>query len=456
MLMPKRVKHRKVQRGRMRGNSKGGHQVAFGEYGLKALERGWITNRQIEAARVAMTRKIKRGGKVWINVFPDKPFTKKPAETRMGSGKGNPEGWVAVIKPGRVMFELAGVPEDLAREAIRLAGHKLPIKTKFVQPRGGLGVKGTEVHALDDHDLVERLKVAREEAFNLRFRHATGELENSAALGDARRDVARLLTVARQRGIDLRKELSVMAEEEKRDAEETAEPEATEEEAPQAEEPAAEEAAEGEAAGASDEAADDAEVPAAEERPKVKPLGLAAKPRTMPRCLPPRGARTRRRRSRRRGFRRRGSVPEGASKAPAIARVRPRPTAPLTRGEGCASGSSAAVRPPRAAGVTGPPSAPSVASRAPEPRPPSGRREPRKVRQGSVVSTGGDKTITVEIAIVRRHPTYEKVVRRTSRLRAHDEGNEAGEGDVVRVIECRPISRTKRWRLVEILERAPR
>ena len=106
--------------------------VQFGEYGLKALEGGWLTNRQIEAARIAMTRKIKRGGKVWINVFPDKPFTKKPAETRMGSGKGSPEGWVAVVKPGRVMFELAGVPEPLAREAMRLAGHKLPVKTKFV------------------------------------------------------------------------------------------------------------------------------------------------------------------------------------------------------------------------------------------------------------------------------------------------------------------------------------
>src|SRR5436189_2028191 len=132
MLMPKRVKHRKVQRGRRRGNTKGGHQVAFGEYGLKALEHGWITNRQIEAARVAMTRKIKRVGKVWINVFPDKPFTKKPAETRMGSGKGSPDGWVAVVKPGRVMFELAGVDEQLAREAMRLAGHKLPVRTKFV------------------------------------------------------------------------------------------------------------------------------------------------------------------------------------------------------------------------------------------------------------------------------------------------------------------------------------
>ena len=136
MLMPKRVKHRKVMRGRRKGNSKGGTAVTFGEYGLKSLDRGWITNRQIEAARVAMTRKMKRGGKVWINVFPDKPITKKPAETRMGKGKGNPEGWVAVIKPGRVMFEVSGVPEELAREAMRVAGHKLPIKTKFVAREG--------------------------------------------------------------------------------------------------------------------------------------------------------------------------------------------------------------------------------------------------------------------------------------------------------------------------------
>jgi small subunit ribosomal protein S3 len=132
MLAPKRVKHRKQHRGRRRGNSRGQLHVQFGEYGLKALEGGWLTNRQIEAARVAMTRKIKRGGKVWINVFPDKPVTKKPAETRMGSGKGSPEGWVAVVKPGRVMFELAGVSEPLAREAIRLAAHKLPVKSKFV------------------------------------------------------------------------------------------------------------------------------------------------------------------------------------------------------------------------------------------------------------------------------------------------------------------------------------
>ncbi len=132
MLMPKRTKYRKVQKGRMAGKAKGGTRVTFGEFGLKAQEPGWITARQIESARVAMTRHIKRGGKVWINIFPDKPVTEKPAETRMGSGKGNPEYWVAVVKPGRVMFELAGVDETLAREAMRLAGNKLPIKTKFV------------------------------------------------------------------------------------------------------------------------------------------------------------------------------------------------------------------------------------------------------------------------------------------------------------------------------------
>src|SRR5919199_1173209 len=132
MLTPKRVKHRKQHRGRRAGNAKGGTRVGFGEYGLKALDRGWGTNRQIEAARIAMTRKIKRGGKVWINIFPDKPVTQKPAETRMGSGKGSPEGWVAVVKPGRVMFELAGVSESLAREALERAIQKLPIKAKVI------------------------------------------------------------------------------------------------------------------------------------------------------------------------------------------------------------------------------------------------------------------------------------------------------------------------------------
>jgi large subunit ribosomal protein L16 len=132
MLLPKRVKHRKVQRGSRKGVAKGGTEVQFGDYGLKSLEPAWITNRQIEAARIAMTRYMKRGGKVWINIFPDKPVTQKPAETRMGSGKGNPEKWVAVVKPGRVMFEIAGVSEEVAKEAMRLAAHKLPIKCKFV------------------------------------------------------------------------------------------------------------------------------------------------------------------------------------------------------------------------------------------------------------------------------------------------------------------------------------
>ena len=133
MLLPKRVKHRKQFRGRMKGNANKGNTVAFGEYGLAATEPSWITNRQIEAARIAMTRYIKRGGQVWIKIFPDKPVTKKPAETRMGSGKGAPEYWVAVVKPGRIMFEIAGVTEDIAREALRLAAHKLPIRTKFVK-----------------------------------------------------------------------------------------------------------------------------------------------------------------------------------------------------------------------------------------------------------------------------------------------------------------------------------
>ena len=132
MLLPKRVKHRKVQRGSRKGMAKGGTEVQYGDFGLKALEPAWITNRQIEAARIAMTRYMKRGGKVWINIFPDKPVTQKPAETRMGSGKGNPEKWVAVVKPGRVMFEIAGVSEEVAREAMRLAAHKLPIRCKFV------------------------------------------------------------------------------------------------------------------------------------------------------------------------------------------------------------------------------------------------------------------------------------------------------------------------------------
>jgi large subunit ribosomal protein L16 len=133
MLLPKRVKHRKVQRGRMKGRAQSGNDLHFGEFGLQALEPAWITNRQIEAARIAVTRHIKRGGKVWITIFPDKSYTKKPAETRQGSGKGQPEGWVAVVRPGRVMFELSGVDEIVAKEALRLAAFKLPIRTKVLR-----------------------------------------------------------------------------------------------------------------------------------------------------------------------------------------------------------------------------------------------------------------------------------------------------------------------------------
>ena len=132
MLLPKRVKYRRVHRGRMTGKATRGNKIAYGEFGLQALEPGWITSNQIEAARIAMTRYTKRGGQVWIKIFPDKPVTKKPAETRMGSGKGSPEFWVAVVKPGRIMFEIAGVSEEVAREALRLASHKLPIKTKII------------------------------------------------------------------------------------------------------------------------------------------------------------------------------------------------------------------------------------------------------------------------------------------------------------------------------------
>ena len=136
MLMPRKVKHRKQHRGRMTGAAKGGTVVTFGDYAIQALEPGWITARQIEAARIAMTRHVKRGGKVWIRVFPDKPVTQKPAETRMGSGKGNPERWVAVVKPGRIMFELSGVAEPVAREAMRRAIHKLPMKCRFITREG--------------------------------------------------------------------------------------------------------------------------------------------------------------------------------------------------------------------------------------------------------------------------------------------------------------------------------
>jgi len=138
MLMPKKVKFRKMQKGRMTGKAYRGSTVSFGEFGLKATEPGWITSRQIEAARIAITRHVKRGGKVWIRIFPDKPITKKPAETRMGKGKGNPEYWVAVVKPGRILYEMSGVSEEVAKEAFRLAAHKLPVATRFVKREEGV------------------------------------------------------------------------------------------------------------------------------------------------------------------------------------------------------------------------------------------------------------------------------------------------------------------------------
>ena len=200
--MPKKVKHRKQQRGRMQGVSKGGTEVAFGEFGIQALEPGWITARQIEAARIAMTRHIKRGGKVWINLFPDKPVTAKPAETRMGSGKGNPEHWVAVVKPGRVMFELsypnaadrAGSARARRAEAADQGARDLP-------RRRHLMTAVNEFRELSDDELVTRLGEAKAEAFNLRFQHVTGQLDNTSRLGQLRRDVARINTLLREREI---------------------------------------------------------------------------------------------------------------------------------------------------------------------------------------------------------------------------------------------------------------
>ena len=145
MLMPKRVKHRKQQRGRMKGKAQRGNFLAYGDYGLVATQPGWVTSNQIEAARQAMTRRTKRGGQVWIKIFPDKPITAKPAETRMGSGKGAPEYWVSVVKPGRVLFEMGGIPEELAREALRLAAHKLPITTKFIKREAVQEAENTEM-----------------------------------------------------------------------------------------------------------------------------------------------------------------------------------------------------------------------------------------------------------------------------------------------------------------------
>ena len=192
MLMPKRVKRRKQFRGTMAGKALRGNTISNGEYGLVALEPCWIKSNQIEAARVAMTRYIKRGGKVWIKIFPDKPVTAKPAETRMGSGKGALEYWVAVVKPGRVMFEIAGVPEETAKEALRLAMHKLPCKCKITVKTNKYV---EELKAKTAAELNEELVAAKKELFNLRFQNATNQLDNTSRIKEVRKNIARIQTV---------------------------------------------------------------------------------------------------------------------------------------------------------------------------------------------------------------------------------------------------------------------
>ena len=199
MLLPKRVKYRRVHRGRMTGKATRGNTVTYGEFGLQALEPGWITSNQIEAARIAMTRYTKRGGQVWIKIFPDKPVTKKPADTRMGSGKGSPEFWVAVVKPGRVMFEIAGVPEETAREALRLASHKLPVKTKIVvREAASEAQEASEVRKMNAEQLNEKLTGLKKDLFFLRMQHATNQLDNPLKIRETKHDIARVKTVLRE------------------------------------------------------------------------------------------------------------------------------------------------------------------------------------------------------------------------------------------------------------------
>ena len=202
MLMPKRVKHRKQFRGSMTGKATRGNTITYGEYGIVALEPCWIKANQIEAARIAMTRYIKRGGKVWIKIFPDKPVTAKPAETRMGSGKGALEYWVAVVKPGRVLFEIAGVPEETAKEALRLAMHKLPCKCKIVSKADLEGGDNSETNKFVEelknksaNELNEELVAAKKELFNLRFQNATNQLDNTSRIKEVRKNIARIQTV---------------------------------------------------------------------------------------------------------------------------------------------------------------------------------------------------------------------------------------------------------------------
>ena len=201
MLSPKKTKYRKQMKGRIHGPAKGATELNFGSFGLKALEPERITARQIEAARRAMTRHMRRTGRVWIRIFPDVPVSSKPAEVRMGGGKGAPEFWVCRVGPGRIMFEIDGVPADVAREALALAAAKLPIRTRFVASpaRKARDMKATELRSRSDDELSEQLERLRKEAFNLRFQVATGQLENTARCRQVRRDIARLKTIMGER-----------------------------------------------------------------------------------------------------------------------------------------------------------------------------------------------------------------------------------------------------------------
>ena len=206
MLIPKRVKFRRQHRPTRSGVSKGGNRVTFGDYGLQALEPAYITNRQIEAARIAINRHVKRGGKVWIQIYPDRPLTQKPLGVRMGSGKGPVEKWVANVKPGRIMFEMSYPDEATALEALKRAGAKLPIKTRVVRKGSVLmsnGIPAHELRSLENEDLVAKLKESKEELFNLRFQMATGQLTNNRRLRTVRQDIARIYTVMRERELGL-------------------------------------------------------------------------------------------------------------------------------------------------------------------------------------------------------------------------------------------------------------
>lgn len=197
MLQPKRTKFRKTQKGRIKGLAYRGSDITAGSFGLKTLDEGFITSRQIEAARIALTRYMKREGKVWIRIFPDKPMTSKPAEVRMGKGKGAPSHWVAVVKPGRIMFEAEGVPLAVAKEALRLAAQKLPVKTKFVVRPDYVeqrNMKGSELKDLSEKDLLERLNELKEALGQMKFQHSVTGLESPIQIKGSRRDVARVLT----------------------------------------------------------------------------------------------------------------------------------------------------------------------------------------------------------------------------------------------------------------------